>query len=112
MAYLGKIHTLFPQPINTSFAFPMPKPTPKLTSLLFKPENSKLRCPACNHKCLIAGGKRGLCGVRENQNGKLVLLVHSQIAAEHVDPIEKKPLYHFLPGTEVLSIGTVGCNSC
>lgn len=82
------------------------KPTP----LLFKTENSKLRCLACNHKCLIAEGKRGLCGVREYQNGKLVLLVHSKIAAKHVDPIEKKPLYHFLPGTDIFSIGTIGCN--
>ncbi len=80
------------------------------TPILFKPENSKLRCLACHHKCLIAEGKRGICGIRENQKGKLVLLVHSKVVAKHIDPIEKKPLYHFLPGTEIFSIGTVGCN--
>ncbi|MFH0701508.1 MAG: AmmeMemoRadiSam system radical SAM enzyme [Candidatus Woesearchaeota archaeon] len=78
--------------------------------MLYQVENSKLRCLACYHKCLIAEGKRGICGVRENQGGKLVLLVHSKVSAKHVDPIEKKPLYHFLPGTQVYSIGTVGCN--
>lgn len=78
--------------------------------MLYQVEDSKLRCLACNHKCLIAEGKRGICGVRENQKGKLVLLVHSKISAKQVDPIEKKPLYHFLPGTQVFSIGTIGCN--
>jgi len=78
--------------------------------MLYQVEDSKLRCLACNHKCLIPEGKRGICGVRENQAGKLVLLVHSKIVAKHVDPIEKKPLFHFLPGTQVYSLGTVGCN--
>ncbi|MEK6845669.1 MAG: AmmeMemoRadiSam system radical SAM enzyme, partial [Nanoarchaeota archaeon] len=80
------------------------------TKILFRIENSKLRCLACPHKCLIAEGKRGICGIRENRQGKLVLLVHSKVVAKHIDPIEKKPLYHFLPGTEIFSIGTVGCN--
>lgn len=48
--------------------------------------------------------------MRENQQGELKLLVHSKVVAKHIDPIEKKPLYHFLPGTEIFSIGTVGCN--
>lgn len=81
--------------------------TPKM---LFKPENSKLRCLVCHQKCLIAERKRGICGVRENQNGELKLLVYGKVIAKHIDPIEKKPLYHFLPGTEIYSIGTVGCN--
>jgi pyruvate formate lyase activating enzyme len=81
-----------------------------LTPILFKPENSKLRCLVCHHKCLIAAGKRGICGIRENQKGELKLLVHSKVVAKHIDPIEKKPLYHFLPETEIYSIGTVGCN--
>ncbi len=80
------------------------------TPILFQPENNKVRCLACHHKCLIAAGKRGLCGIRENQGGGLKLLVHSKVVAKHIDPIEKKPLYHFLPGTEIYSLGTVGCN--
>jgi pyruvate formate lyase activating enzyme len=69
-----------------------------------------VKCNACNHHCVISDNKRGICGVRENQNGKLYSLVYGKIIAEHVDPIEKKPLYHFLPGTFSLSIATVGCN--
>lgn len=80
------------------------------TALLFQPEKDKVRCLACHHKCLISEGKRGICGVRENQKGQLQLLVYGKVASVHVDPIEKKPLYHFLPGTEIFSLGTVGCN--
>ncbi|MEW5897055.1 MAG: AmmeMemoRadiSam system radical SAM enzyme, partial [Nanoarchaeota archaeon] len=79
-------------------------------AFLFKKEKNKIRCLACSHKCLIPEGKRGICGVRENINGELQLLVYGKVAAVHVDPIEKKPLYHFLPGTEIYSLGTVGCN--
>jgi pyruvate formate lyase activating enzyme len=75
-----------------------------------KLENNKVQCIACNHKCIILEGKRGICGVRENLYGKLNLLVYGLIISEHVDPIEKKPLYHFLPNTRAYSIGTVGCN--
>lgn len=67
-------------------------------------------CSTCNHRCRIAPYKTGICGVRENQKGKLYLLVYGRIIAENIDPIEKKPLYHFLPGTSSLSIATVGCN--
>ena len=77
---------------------------------LSKKEGDKVRCLACRHKCLIAEGKRGICGVRENQKGKLELLVYGKVIAKHIDPIEKKPLYHFLPGSKIYSIGTVGCN--
>ncbi len=78
--------------------------------LLFRTEKDKVRCLACNHHCLIAEGKRGLCNVRMNQGGELKLLVYGKVIAKHLDPIEKKPLYHFLPGTQVYSLGTVGCN--
>ncbi len=75
--------------------------------------DQKVRCQTCSHFCLIAPQKRGLCGVRENQQGKLYSLNYGKIIAAHVDPIEKKPLYHFLPGTLTYSIATVGCNfSC
>ncbi|MDP2924901.1 MAG: AmmeMemoRadiSam system radical SAM enzyme [Nanoarchaeota archaeon] len=81
---------------------------------LYKKEREKkVRCLACSHKCLIDNGKTGICGVRENSEGKLYLLVYGKIASMHVDPIEKKPLYRYLPGSYSFSIGTVGCNfSC
>ena len=77
---------------------------------LYKKEKDKIRCLACSHKCLISEGKTGICGVRKNIEDKLYLLVYGKVAAMNVDPIEKKPLYHFLPGTASFSIGTVGCN--
>lgn len=80
---------------------------------LFRKEKGKVRCLACLHKCLISGGKTGICGVRKNVDGKLYLLVYGKVAAMNIDPIEKKPLYHFLSGSKAFSIGTVGCNfSC
>jgi len=75
-----------------------------------KLSEKKIRCNACNHRCIIAQNKRGICGVRENHDGKLYSLVYGKIIAEHIDPIEKKPLYHFMPGSFSLSIATVGCN--
>ena len=73
-------------------------------------EDKKVRCNLCNHRCLIKEGKRGICGVRENQDGILKTLVYGRLIAQHVDPIEKKPLYHLLPGSLSYSIATVGCN--
>jgi pyruvate formate lyase activating enzyme len=69
-----------------------------------------VRCNLCNHRCKIKEGKRGICGVRENRGGRLYSAVYGKIVAEHIDPIEKKPLFHFLPGSRAFSIGTVGCN--
>jgi pyruvate formate lyase activating enzyme len=60
--------------------------------------------------CVIKSGGRGICGVRENMDGTLYTLVYDKIIATHVDPIEKKPLFHFLPGSSSYSIATVGCN--
>lgn len=78
-----------------------------------KLRNKSVQCVLCPHYCTIKQGKRGRCRVRENQDGKLVSLVYARPCAIAVDPIEKKPLFHFLPGTKVLSIGTAGCNfSC
>ena len=73
-------------------------------------EDKNVRCNLCNHRCLIKEGKRGICGVRENQNGILKSLVYGRLIAQHVDPIEKKPLYHVMPGSLSYSIATVGCN--
>ena len=70
----------------------------------------KVKCLNCTHSCIIAEGKRGLCGVKENQNGILYSLVYGKAVAINIDPIEKKPFFHFLPGSYSLSIATVGCN--
>ncbi len=75
-----------------------------------KTEGKKVQCQNCAHYCVVAPGKRGICGVRENIEGKLYALNYSKVVACNIDPIEKKPLYHFLPGTYSLSIATVGCN--
>ncbi|MBW1997702.1 MAG: AmmeMemoRadiSam system radical SAM enzyme [Deltaproteobacteria bacterium] len=75
-----------------------------------KLEGGKVRCLLCNHRCLIKDGARGICQVRENQGGSLFSLVYAKVIARHVDPIEKKPLFHFLPGSKSYSIATVGCN--
>ncbi len=69
-----------------------------------------VNCFLCNHRCVIPTGKRGLCGVRENRGGVLYSLVYGKAIAAHIDPIEKKPLNHFLPGSLSYSIATVGCN--
>ncbi len=75
-----------------------------------KLSGKKIQCQTCNHRCTIADGKRGICGVRENRQGKLYLLVYGKAIAVNIDPIEKKPFYHFLPGTFSFSIAAVGCN--
>lgn len=72
-------------------------------------ENS-VHCYLCNHNCRINEEKRGICSVRENLKGTLYSLVYGKLIAAHVDPIEKKPLFHFLPGSHAYSIATVGCN--
>lgn len=69
-----------------------------------------VQCTLCNQLCRIKPGKRGICGVRENQEGALKTLVYGNLIAANVDPIEKKPFYHFLPGTLAYSIATMGCN--
>jgi pyruvate formate lyase activating enzyme len=69
-----------------------------------------VQCQLCHQRCLIRTGRRGLCGVRENREGTLYSLVYGRLTAEAVDPIEKKPLYHFLPGSTSLSVATRGCN--
>ena len=79
-------------------------------ALLYKKlPNKRVRCQNCAHRCIITPGRRGICGVRENVNGKLYSLVYGKAVAAHIDPIEKKPFFHFLPGSQSLSIATVGC---
>ena len=73
-------------------------------------EDKKVLCSLCSHRCLIAPGHRGICAVRENRDGTLVSLVYDRIIARNIDPIEKKPLFHFLPGSLSYSVATPGCN--
>jgi len=73
-------------------------------------ENKSVRCGLCRHRCTITDGGRGLCRVRENRGGVLYSLVSGLIVAEQIDPIEKKPLYHVLPGSQSYSLASVGCN--
>jgi pyruvate formate lyase activating enzyme len=73
-------------------------------------QNGDAACRLCHQQCRIRPGKRGLCGVRENQGGKLMTLVYGSLVAANVDPIEKKPFFHLLPGSLAYSIATAGCN--
>jgi pyruvate formate lyase activating enzyme len=75
-----------------------------------KVEENKVQCHLCAHECKIDPGKRGICHVRENRDGTLYTLVYGLMVAENIDPIEKKPLFHFLPGSRSYSIATAGCN--
>lgn len=80
-------------------------------ALLFRQlEDGKVQCDLCAHRCLIRLGQKGLCKVRENRNGELFSLSYGRLIAAHVDPIEKKPLYHFLVGSTSYSIAAAGCN--
>lgn len=72
--------------------------------------DKKVKCGLCRFRCLIAEGQRGVCGVRENRDGILYTLVYGRSIAENVDPIEKKPLFHYHPGSLSFSVATVGCN--
>ncbi len=78
--------------------------------LYMREENGTVRCRLCAHACTIAPGARGLCAVRENDAGTLRSLVYGRVVSRAVDPIEKKPLFHYLPGSHAYSIATVGCN--
>lgn len=78
--------------------------------LLYKKSGDYAECQTCHHRCRIAPYKTGICGVRENHQGHLYSLIYGRIVAENLDPVEKKPLFHFLPGTYSLSIASIGCN--
>jgi pyruvate formate lyase activating enzyme len=82
-------------------------------SIFFKildSKNKTIQCTACNRYCVIKNEEKGFCKVRKNQDGKLISLVYGKPISINIDPIEKKPLYNFLPGTKTLSLGTPGCN--
>jgi pyruvate formate lyase activating enzyme len=80
-------------------------------AILYKKlKDKKVECQLCSHRCKIADGKKGICAVRENKDGVLYSLAYGKAIAAHIDPIEKKPLFHFLPGSKSFSIATAGCN--
>jgi pyruvate formate lyase activating enzyme len=82
-----------------------------IESYLYKKlENKKVQCNTCSQRCFILPENHGICGVRKNIDGKLYALNYGKAISESIDPIEKKPFFHFLPGTQSLSIATVGCN--
>ena len=74
------------------------------------PSDGRIHCRLCPHECRIADGKTGICRVRQHREGVLYALTYSQVTSVNLDPIEKKPLYHFYPGSVILSLGTLGCN--
>ncbi len=73
-------------------------------------KDGKVRCLLCFRRCIIAKGGRGVCRNRENRDGKLYSMVYARPSAVHIDPVEKEPQLHMLPGTEILCLGTAGCN--
>ena len=73
-------------------------------------DEDKIQCRLCPNNCLIAPGKFGVCRVRYNNEGSLELPFYGRLSAVAIDPIEKKPLYHFYPGSSILSVGFVGCS--
>jgi pyruvate formate lyase activating enzyme len=75
-----------------------------------KLDNQKVKCELCPRYCVISPGKRGYCRVRENQQGQLISISYAKPVAIHLDPIEKKPLFHFFPSQKAFSVATAGCN--
>ncbi|WNY27155.1 AmmeMemoRadiSam system radical SAM enzyme [Methanolapillus ohkumae] len=83
-----------------------PKP-----AMFFEPlPDNKVKCHLCSRRCLIFPGKTGFCRIRKNISGKLYSLNYGMVSSKAIDPVEKKPVYHFLPGTTTYSLGTIGCN--
>ena len=82
----------------------------KEAMLYDKLDDGKVKCHVCSHRCTISSGKKGFCRVRENRDGILYTLIYGIVSSESVDPIEKKPLFHFYPGSLSYSLGTIGCN--
>jgi pyruvate formate lyase activating enzyme len=77
---------------------------------LFRVNNEKVQCTLCPHFCAIAEGKNGICGIRKNVGARIELQTYGILSASSLDPVEKKPLYHFFPGTNIFSVGSFGCN--
>ena len=103
--------TVLLSPVGSNYGIAEPA-TKKLTEAKYyeKQPNRKIKCVLCPRECVIDDQESGYCVVRENHGGTYYTVVHSRPCSAHVDPIEKKPLFHFLPGTTAFSIATVGCN--
>ncbi|HUW58667.1 MAG TPA: AmmeMemoRadiSam system radical SAM enzyme [Planctomycetota bacterium] len=90
-----------------------PAGVPRECLFYAKLDGAEVRCELCPHACRVPDGERGVCGVRVNQGGTYRTLVYDRVCSFHIDPIEKKPFYHYLPGTDAVSVATAGCNmSC
>jgi len=89
---------------------PAQQPASRTALLYEQTDNAAVICNLCSHLCYIPDGHDGICRVRANRSGVLRTLVYDRVIAAHADPVEKKPLFHFLPGTSAFSIATVGCN--
>lgn len=98
--------------LNTAYGSQETETEPRLKEVMYykKLEDQRIECEICPKRCKIANLERGYCGNKENRDGKYYTLVYSKPCAIHVDPIEKKPLFHYLPGTLVNSLATAGCN--
>ena len=83
---------------------------PTVTAQFWSAQDSVVTCTLCSHRCRIPAGNSGRCGVRHNVDGTLVLPFYGKISSIALDPIEKKPLYHYYPGSQILSVGFLGCN--
>lgn len=82
----------------------------KKEAILYEKVDNALNCKICQRRCIISPGKTGFCGLRENVDDKIYSLNYAAVSSAAVDPIEKKPLFHFYPGSMVFSLGSVGCN--
>ncbi len=106
----GATWTLFKKATGLPEATASEHPWPHETMFYEKLDDLRIRCTLCPRKCEVADVERGYCGVRENRGGKYYSMVYGRLCSANVDPIEKKPLFHYLPGTKTLSIATAGCN--
>ena len=101
----------FFSPTVNAFASPSPAGLSWVEAKYYKKlEHKEIECVLCPRKCKVGDRERGYCGCRENKEGIYYTLVHSYVCSANVDPIEKKPLFHFLPGSSAFSIATAGCN--
>jgi pyruvate formate lyase activating enzyme len=112
---LGRTGTLLAQDAAAAGGSELPGPRLKgvarYPAMHWEPlAENKVKCLLCPRGCEVADVERGYCGVRENQGGKYQSLVYGAVCSANVDPIEKKPLFHYLPGTNAFSIATAGCN--
>jgi len=103
-------YSVFPMVFSTNAAAQRRRAPLREAMFYSRLTNNMVRCELCFHYCTIREGERGRCFNKENQGGKLFLLVHGRPSAVHIEPIEKEPSLHMLPGSDILCVGTAGCN--